>query len=380
MQQTLTPVLNVETSQIVFLPLANPIVNEEAKIFEVGEVDGFKLLGIYGFGYSKVRKAMGGLMKPSTDDTKNFVVKTLHDLQSSEGKVLSVPAISYIYDNYEHLGYGQPDTNGKPTAPILFIYEQFTTIGGGLVELINDLPKIMPQFFEATLDELVEEFGIDASGMDDEAKYDATMNIFEQEENIIYESSYDYDGKDLILYSKKALSVAINADSNMVVTLPTSTIEHIKESRKIRVVKIGSVEFPVINDDDYLDSQSASNGIGEPSDKDTKDFILKTTNEQQASFGKSLSLTALAFMYDKFIDDGYNITGLVTQTPASVTYSFEGTPNELIKLFGLDVAGMDEEAKYEAIINAIECEAFTTYETSYTIGGSDLFLYRTTEL
>lgn len=391
MHPNLTPVFNVGSNLIVFLPLDHPELKTVDDVFEIGEVTGLgiKLLGIHDHNYNRVRAAVNELPESNYEDTKQFLVSLIHQHQDKTGRILSVPAIDYIYENYEHLGYGQPDQDGKPTAPILFVYEKFTTIGGGLVELINDLPKIMPKFKEATLDELIKLFDLDVSDMDDEGKYDAVINALECEEGIIYETSYEVDGQDLLLYSQShqtdsnqtdVNSVAINADMSMVVSLPTALIEDIKQKRKIRVLKIGAIEFPVINDDDYLDQQTAVSGIGKPSDADTKDFIINTAYEQQGKYNKALSMTALTFMYDKFLEDGYNLTGLVTQTPASITYLFEATPDELIKMFELDVSGMDKEAQYDALVDAFEYDDFMNHEAICEVNGQDIFLYSKTEL
>lgn len=202
MQNDLTPVLNVDKNMIVMLPVANAIIMRQSAIFQVGEVTDFELLAIHDHKYQELQSAMGGLREPNEVDTKNFVVDSIYKHQDKDGNVLSVPAIAHIYDHFEDDGYGRTGKDGKPTQPILCVYERFTTIGCGVVERLKEIPETLSDWHEATADELVALYKLDVADMTEEDKYEAVIHALECETDTCYQTSYTIDEKDLFLYQK----------------------------------------------------------------------------------------------------------------------------------------------------------------------------------
>lgn len=167
-----TPVLHVGEDLIFFLPLQHPAVIKQGHVFHIENAD---LMAIGTAGYDELKDELA-LPELIVNDSRDFIVNRMMALDfEDEDKLTST-------------GFG-------------YMYQCFAEAGQKIEEMLTTIPEDLPNWVEATMEELVLNFGIDTDGMDDNDIYMAVLGHIESVEAFCLIATYDADGKDWILYN-----------------------------------------------------------------------------------------------------------------------------------------------------------------------------------
>lgn len=175
-----TPVLHLAKDRIVFIPLTHPTVIEQGHVFHIEHHD---LMAIGSTGYLELEEQLC-LPDIIESDTRDYIVGRMMARDFEGAKKLTTTGFQCMYNCYSEASW--------------------------LVEeLLRIMPEELPNWIEATVEELLLKFNIDGAGMDENAQYMAVLAHIEAEEDLTLEATYDDGGKDWILYRIGKLNAPI---------------------------------------------------------------------------------------------------------------------------------------------------------------------------
>lgn len=167
-----SPVLHVGEDLIVFLPLEHPAVIQQGHVFRLKDTN---LMAIGSDGYDELKEWLD-LPRIVPSETRDYMVKRLMAMDFEDEDKLTATGFGYMYQCYSEGGQK-------------------------LEEMLTILPEDLPNWVEATMEELVINFKIDTDGMNDNDIYMAILGHIENDENFCLVATYDDGGKDWILYN-----------------------------------------------------------------------------------------------------------------------------------------------------------------------------------
>ena len=167
-----TPVLHVEEDLICFLPLQHPAIIKQGLVFNIEEIG---LMAIPAAAYDAIKEELE-LPDLMAIDSRDYVVNRMTQMEfEDEDKLTST-------------GFG-------------YMYQCFADSGQKISEILTAIPEHLPKWVEATMEELVINFGIDTNGMIENDIYMAVLRHIESDDTFRLIATYDADGKDWILYT-----------------------------------------------------------------------------------------------------------------------------------------------------------------------------------
>lgn len=167
-----SPVLHVGEDMIVFLPLKHPAVIKQAHVFEI---ESMALMAIGSAGYDELKPILD-LPEIMKNDTRDYIVNRMLTMQFDDTDKLTSTGFGYMYEWQAEAGYK-------------------------VEELEKAMVEALPHWIEATVGELLLNFGIDDTGMSENDQYLAVLAHIEKDDTRCLVATYDDSGKDWILYN-----------------------------------------------------------------------------------------------------------------------------------------------------------------------------------
>lgn len=181
----LKAVLNIDTNEIVLIPINNIVVKEIAVITKHEEAD---LLTISNGSYSDLLDILE-LPKPCPDATKDFVIERFANNDVAELPIFTKHGYGLIYDLL-------PDIKGL-----------------SIKDIFEDLRFWLIDWNEDTPDDILDELEIEYNHL---TQSERSTLAFDKLSNCDYfqtVESYDVDGRRLIIYSGGEASLALRVNS-----------------------------------------------------------------------------------------------------------------------------------------------------------------------
>jgi hypothetical protein len=167
-----TPVLHIEEDLICFLPLQHPAVIKQGKVI-ASEITG--LMAMHAADYDAIKDELD-LADIMAIDSRHHVVNRMMAMEFEDQEKLTSTGFGYMY-------------------------QCFADSGQSIAEILTAIPDNLSKWVEATMEELVINFGIDTNGMNENDIYMAVLHHIESDDTFSLIATYDADGKDWILYT-----------------------------------------------------------------------------------------------------------------------------------------------------------------------------------
>lgn len=168
------------------------------------------------------------------------------------------------------------------------------------------------------------------------------------------------------------LTPVILVEENVIVMLP---MDNALVLRQGATFKIQGFDALFIEDNDYYVLKNDM-GMPEIDPAHTHKFIADRIIQAQADSGVKLSSGAANWISEVLIWGGDSIQEIIESLPSVLPNWHEGTAEELAGKFNINFDGLDDDAKAQMVIEAIEGSQGTVFEKSYTVEGKDYLLYR----
>lgn len=177
LENNIHPVLNIDTNQIVLLPVSDAFVIKQGALYYHMSC---KMFAITDIAYQEVLQNILTPCEQLPLATQHYFI-----IQCKEQSDDNLPALSD--EGYE------------------MVYRLLKDSGYSTKDMLQNLQSILSSWHEVRPESLLARHGVDNTNMSNAMKIKASVGLLQQEDGLEFENSYDVAGKPMVLYRNKSI-------------------------------------------------------------------------------------------------------------------------------------------------------------------------------